>query len=447
MKIKNNNALILTRLKNNEIASKIIHNASWLVGDRVFTLAIGLFVIPFVARYLGPESFGVYNYALAFVTLFTALSTLGLDTLSVKSIIHKEEKEGTILFTSLILRIMGGILLTFLSGVTIRIVAPNEPLVHLLVLIMSFAMIFKSLEVIGYWIEAYQKSKISSLIRMGAYVFSAILKVAVVVLEGSLLHLVLIYTAEALIIGISLLVAYFKNRTSYSKWKFKIQYAKNILSQSWYLILSGLMVMLYMQIDKVMLGAMLADKKELGIYSAATQIATMWYFVPLAVITSFKPVIMRKKLESEKSYLNALQTLYSVVAWIGIVFGLFMIIFSDLIVSILYGQDYSGAATIIVISVWAGTFATLGYARSIWLLTEKLQKYTLVYTLIGLIVNLGLNYLLIPLYTGFGAAIATLIAQIVANILALAFFKRTRMSCVMLIKAFSPKVLGNISKS
>ncbi|WP_235675251.1 flippase [Bacillus mycoides] len=446
MKLKNSSKLFLNHMKGNEIATKIIRNASWLVGDKVVTMIIGVFVMALVARYLGPEKYGIYNYALAYVTLFTALSTLGLETLSVKSIVHKEEEEGTILFTSLVLRVIGGIVLTLFTSIIIRLVAPNEPLVHLLVMIMSFTMVIKSLEVIEYWIQAYQKSKISSLIRIGAYIFSALLKVIFVFFEGNLVHLSLIYMLDSLIIGIALVVAYFKNRTSYTKWKFKFQYAKKILSKSWYLILSGLMVTIYMQIDKVMLGSMLTDKKELGMYSAATQIASMWYFVPLAVITSFQPIIMKKKLDMHENYIGTIQILYSIIAWIGILFGLLVIVFSDFIVSILYGQEYKNAADIITISVWAGTFATLGSARSIWLLVENLQKYTLVYTFVGLIINVGLNYLLIPSYGGFGAAFATLIAQAFTNVVTLAFFKKTRISSIMILKAFSPKYLFKLRK-
>ncbi|UAL47156.1 flippase [Sutcliffiella horikoshii] len=446
MKIKDKIVLLSSRIKDNAILAKTIKNASWLVGDKVFTMAIGILVMALVARYLGPENYGIYNYALAFVTLFTALSTLGLETLSVKIIVQQEEEEGTILFTSLLLRVLGGFFLTLLTSIVIRFVAPNETLVHLLVLVMSFTMIFKSLEVIEYWIQAYQKSKISSLIRMGAYVFSAILKVVFVVLEGSLVHLALIYMSDTLIIGIALVVAYFKHRSSKTKWKFKFLYAKKILSQSWYLVLSGLMVTLYMQIDKVMLGSLLIDKKELGLYSAATQITSMWYFVPLAIITSFKPIIMKKKLENQQSYMNAMQILYSIVAWTGIVFGVIIILSSGFIVSVLYGDEYSSAASIIIISVWAGTFATLGSARSVWLLIEDLQKYTLVYTFAGLIVNVGLNYIMIPVYGGIGASIATLIAQIFANVIILAAFAKTRISSVMITKAFLPKNLFKIRK-
>ena len=437
MKVKSIIALSFERMKGNEVAAKIIRNASWLVGDKVFTMVIGVFVMALVARYLGPERYGLYNYALAFVTLFTAFSTLGLETLSVKSIVHQEEEEGTILYTSLVLRVIGGIFLTFLTSVIIRLVAPNEPLVHLLVMIMSFTMIFKSLEVIEYWIQAHQKSKISSLIRMGAYVFSALLKVAFVLLQGSLVHLALIYMSDALIVGIALVIAYFKNRASRTKWKFKFQYAKKILSQSWHLILSGLMITIYMQIDKVMLGSMLSNKEELGIFSAATQIAGMWYFVPMAIITSFKPVIMSKKIINEKDYLKSVQLLYTIVAWIGIGFGIFILLFSNIIIGILYGPDYLEATNILSVSIWAGTFAMLGTAASTWLVCEGLQKYSTVFVFGGAIANVGLNLILIPILGGYGAAIATLAAQFISNFIIPLFIKKVRYSSIMMLKAFT----------
>lgn len=73
------------------------------------------------------------------------------------------------------------------------------------------------------------------------------------------------------------------------------------MSQSWYLIISGLMITLYMRLDQVMLGYMFPNKGVLGIYSAAVRIAEMWYFVPMAVITSFRPVIMSTRKINEKA--------------------------------------------------------------------------------------------------------------------------------------------------
>ncbi|WP_423188942.1 flippase [Alkalibacterium sp. f15] len=424
-----------------EVVTKIIKNAGWLVGDKIFTMIIGVFVTATIARYFGPEIFGQYNYALSFVALFTAFSTLGLETLTVKSILDKDYDEGTVLCTSLVLRVVGGIFLTVMSSFIIRIIEPNDRELHILVLIMSFAMVIKALEVIEYWIQAYQKAKISSIIRMGAYVITAGLKLALVFFNGNLIHYATIYMFDALIIGIGLIIAYSRNIENKYKWKFDLVYARKILSQSWYLILSGLMVTIYMKIDQVMLGAMMPTKVEVGVYSAAVQVASMWYFVPMAIIVSFKPVIMKKKKTDEKKYIYTVQVLYTIVTWLSIAFGLFILIFSGFIIDLLYGSDFSKAASILSISIWAGTFAMIGTASSTWLVCEGLHKYNTIFVFSGAISNVLLNILLIPYLGGYGAAIATLVSQFIANVITPTFFKEVRVNSIMIFRAFSLFIL------
>lgn len=437
MNTKENIARIKKNVLNSEVAVKIIKNSSWLVGDKVFTMIIGVFVTAIVARYFGPESYGQFNYALSFVTLFTALSTLGLETLTVKAIVDKEHDEGTILCTSLLLRVTGGTILTLLAMFIIKIIEPNEKNLHILVLILSLTMVFKAFEVIEYWVQAHQRSKISSIVRMISYLIIAGFKIGMVLLGGSLIHFALIYMLNVIIIGAGLIIAYFRNREQKFKWKIDITYARTILSQSWYLILSGLMVTLYMQIDKVMLGSIMPSRVEVGIYSAAVNIANLWYFIPLAIIASFNPVIMKKKKTDQESYLKSVQLLYSIVTWISILFGIFILIFSDMIISIVYGSDYIKASSILSISIWAGSFAMLGSASSTWLISEKLHRYKTIFVFSGAIVNIILNYMLIPIFGGHGAAIATLASQFTANIVTPVFFKDVRPNTVMIFKAFT----------
>ena len=444
MNPKENIAKIKSNVLNSEIAVKIIKNSSWLVGDKVFTMIIGVFVTAIVARYFGPESYGQFNYALSFVTLFTAFSTLGLETLTVKAIVDKEQDEGTILCTSLVLRVIGGIILTFIAVILIRLIEPNDSNTHILVFILSLTMVFKALEVIEYWIQAHQRAKISSVVRMTAYVIIAAFKIGMVLLGGNLIHFALIHMLNVIIIGIGLIIAYFRNREEKFKWKVDIDYAKSILSQSWYLILSGLMVTLYMQIDKVMLGSLMPTKVEVGVYSAAVSIASMWYFVPMAIIISFKPVIMSKKKINQNSYLKSVQLLYTIVTWLGIGFAIFVLIFSNPIVNILYGAEYSKAVDILSISIWGGIFAMIGTASSTWLVCEGLQKYNTIFVFSGAITNVLLNAILIPKLGGYGAAIATFLTQFIANIVTPAFFKKTRENTIMIIKGM---IFSSIWKS
>lgn len=436
-KIKQKYRIINNIIVKSYISKKIFENSSWLVGKSIFNMILGVVVTGVVARYFGPNSFGKFNYVVAFISLFTALADLGLESLTVKNIIDESWDEGTILCTSFILRVIGGVLLTITAYSIINIINKNDKDINILVLIMSLSMTFKAFEVIEYWIQAYQKAKISSILRMGTYVLTSILKILLVFFKGSIYVYALIYLLDSVIFGVASIIVYFKIRENNLPWKFNISYAKYILTQSWYLILATIMVSLYNRIDQVMLGIMLTNKSEIGIYSAAVTIAEMWYFVPMAIITSFKPVIMSNKNVSEESYYRSVQLLYNIVTWISLIFGILITIFSKLIVYILYGDKFVKSASILTILVWAGTFAMLGCCRSIWLISEGLQKYSMFYTFIGCVVNIPLNFLLIPKYGAYGTAIATLLAQF-SNIIALSVFKETNISTIMIFKSFSP---------
>ena len=425
------------KIQKSEVALKTIKNSSWLIGDKVFTMIIGVFITAMVARYFGPESYGQFNFSLSIATLFTAFSTLGLETLTVKAIVDKDQDEGVILCTSLVLRIVGGIILTFLAVLLIRLIEPNDSNTHVLVLILSVTMVFKALEVIEYWIEAHQRAKISSIVRILAYVLIAGFKIGMVMFGGTLIHFALIHVLNVIIIGIGLTIVYFRNRVEKFVWKVDFSYAKSMLSQSWPIILSGLMITLYMQIDKVMLGSLMSTKVEVGVYSAAVSIASMWYFIPMAIITSFKPVILSKKKANEESYLKSVQLLYIIIAWLGISFGVLVLIFSSPLINILYGAEYQKASNILSISIWAGTFAMLGSATSIWLIAENLQKYKTIFVFGGALVNVVLNYFLIPITGAYGAAIATLASQFFANIIVPMFFKELRINSIMIYRSFT----------
>ena len=127
-------------------------------------------------------------------------------------------------------------------------------------------------------------------------------------------------------------------------------------------------------------------------------------------------------------------------------FGLLIASSSGFIVGTVYGQEFLRAGPVLAVSVWAGTFAVLGVARSVWLVSENLQRYTIVYSLAGCIINVSLNYIFIPAYGAIGAAYATLCAQAL-NILILALFKDTRGHTFMLLQSFSPAYIVAAIKS
>lgn len=420
-------------MEKNITLKNIFGNSMWQIGEKIITMIFSVFVTSIVARYLGTEDYGFVNYIISIVMLFTTFSTLGMEKITIKDIIEREESEERILGTSFYIRLIGGIVLIFISQITIYILDEKNMLAQLLGLIMGLCMIFRAYEVIEYYLQSQMKLKTISIIRFCSTFFVAILRILVVIFDWGIVGFTATYLFDAIIVAVLLKIWYKKRKKL--KFKFSLEYAKRILSKCWYVAISGLMVTLYMRIDQVMLGSMLDNKTENGIYSAAVRIAEIWYFVPTAIISAFQPAIVMKKKHSEEQYEKTMQRLYDIVAIVGIAFGILITLFGDIAVQILYGDEYKGATSILKISVWAGLFATLGTARSVWLVNENLQKYSLIYTSVGCVTNIVLNYFLIPKIGAKGAAIATLIAQFVTNVLALVPFKKTRKSSTMILKS------------
>ena len=420
-------------MEKNITLKNIFENSMWQIGEKIITMIFSVFVTSIVARYLGTEDYGFVNYIISIVMLFTTFSTLGMEKITIKDIIEREESEERILGTSFYIRLIGGIVLIFISQITIYILDEKNMLAQLLGLLMGLCMIFRAYEVIEYYLQSQMKLKTISIIRFCSTFFVAILRILVVIFDWGIVGFTATYLFDAIIVAVLLKIWYKKRKKL--KFKFSLEYAKRILSKCWYVAISGLMVTLYMRIDQVMLGSMLDNKTENGIYSAAVRIAEIWYFVPTAIISAFQPAIVMKKKHSEEQYEKTMQRLYDIVAIVGIAFGILITLFGDIAVQILYGDEYKGATSILKISVWAGLFATLGTARSVWLVNENLQKYSLIYTSVGCVTNIVLNYFLIPKIGAKGAAIATLIAQFVTNVLALVPFKKTRKSSAMILKS------------
>jgi O-antigen/teichoic acid export membrane protein len=173
-----------------------------------------------------------------------------------------------------------------------------------------------------------------------------------------------------------------------------------------------------------MLGQMIGDK-AVGLYSAATRISEVWYFIPMAIVATVFPAIIKAKKHSEVQYYARLQKLYDLVVVISVAAAIPILLFATPIINTLYGNSYNEAAYVLVLHIWAAPFVMLGIVSSQWFLCEGLQKQIIYRTLSGAIINILLNFLLIPFAGIYGAAIATLASQIFASIIFDMFSKHT----------------------
>ena len=130
-----------------------------------------------------------------------------------------------------------------------------------------------------------------------------------------------------------------------------------------------------------------------------------------------------------------LQKLYDIMVLMALVIALPITFLSDWFIELLYGNPYSEAGSVLTIHIWSGVFVFLGVASSRWLLCENLQIFQTIGAIIGVILNVGLNYMLIPRFGIEGSAWATLISYCVAGYLCLLIWKKTRTTFINLTKS------------
>ena len=412
---------------------KYFANTSWLMGHRVLSLIVALFVGVYVARYLGPERFGLLSYAGSFVGLFTALATLGLDGIVVRELVKTPERRNELIGTAFWLKAGGAILMWACIAAAIPF-THNDVQTNILTIIIAFAVIFQAFNVIDLNYQAEVKSKYVVYARLVQLVVSSITKLIFIWISAPLVWFACVFLLDAVVLAIGLTAVYLENTGTvwYRKWRW--QTAKELLKDSWPLILSGMVISIYMKIDQVMIKEMLGAE-QVGHYAAAVRLSEAWYFVPMAIMSSVFPAIINAKKQSEELYYQRLQKLYDLMVWLAVAIALPTTFLAPWVIRVLYGEPFLPAAGVLSIHIWAGVFVFLGVASGKWLLTENLQVFSTINTTIGAIVNIALNYILIKNMGINGAAISTLISYFIAAYLCLSFFDKTRINFVNLTKS------------
>lgn len=414
-----------TRLTGTRDRQRLVANTGWLLGDRVVRLVVGLAITALVTRHLGPEQFGLLSYAVAVVTLFGAVASLGLDSVVVRDLVRKPQDAPEILGTAIAMRCAGGAAVFCLALALVGALRPGHSAPAQLVAIIAAGSIVQSLEVVDLWFQSQVRSKYAVYARSAAFLLLAAVRVALVAGGAPLVAFALASLAEVTIASAGLAIAYRVTGGRIARWRLSRRRARELLATGWPLAFSGLAVGVYMKVDMVMLGALSGDA-AVGIYSAATRVSELWYFIPLAITTSIAPTITAAKTVDEARYYAQLDRLFHGLALLALLIAVPMTVLSGPLVGALYGPRYADAGPVLALHVWSALFVFLGLAQSCWTVNEGLVRLELARTVAGAASNVALNLVLIPPYGAVGAAAATVISYALSAVALNALHPKTR---------------------
>lgn len=411
---------------------KYFLNTSWLLLEKIIRLVLNFFVTIAVIRYLGPDQFGLYSYAISFYGLFVAFVSLGLESISIRELVKHPEDRDKILGSVFYTQFVGAVIAIFLIIVTL-VITSEELFTSILILIISISSFFQTFNVIDYYFRSEVKAKYSVYVLFTSVLLVSLVKFLLIIIKTPLIYFIIAYAFEFVFNAIGYFVVYHKQKLKIINWKFDKKIAIGLLKDSWPLILSGVVVSIYMKVDQVIIKKML-DNSEVGFYAAAVRLSESWYFIPVAISNAIFPAIVSAKNISKELYQNRLQKLYDILTWIAIGISIPVSIFSSDIIKILYGSRFLPSAPILTIYIWAGVAVFLGVASSQYLVTENFTKISFFRTAIGMVANVVLNILLIPNYGIIGSAFATLISYSLATF-SILLFKKTSYHFLMMLKS------------
>lgn len=403
--------------------SDILNNAKWLILYNIANSIISVFLTAVMSRYLGPDNWGKLSYATSLISIFAAVSNLGIDSILVAEIVNNRKKEGTVIGTALVLKFIASLISFLCLIIFLVVVNNNDKIILIIVLLQGISLLFQGYHLLGEWFLANLCSKYYVIAVLFGVICSSVLKLGLVWENRNVFYFAIVTTIESIVTFFMCFIFFLKVKNF--KLKINANVAKDILNKSWYFIISNIAIVIYTQIDKVMLNNM-TDDYTVGLYSAGSTIAHLWIFVPNAYVNSWKSKILGKWGEKSNEAKIELKRLTRKVMFLCGAFAICVSIAGKLIIYILYGNDYLGSYPIMIILTWASVFAIYGTLGTIWILGEGVNKYSSIRTAIGAIINVVLDFIAIPRFGMCGAAWATLISQICVTCFCMLIWKETR---------------------
>jgi O-antigen/teichoic acid export membrane protein len=402
-----------------------ISNIGWLSMDRIVRMGGALLVGTLVARYLAPAAFGMVSLATAIYLLFNTVSNLGLDYLMVRDVVLHPDEIHEVMGTAFWMKAAASVITTAFAVLFVWLTHPGQLALVAMVALMSVASISQAWDVIDYFFQAKTLSRLTVIPKLIAFLLANVARLLAVYLRLGVMTFVVITAAEMLFGEIGLLVSYRLHQHGIPNWRWNRTRARLMLRQGLPLVAASFLVMVYMRTDQIMLGYFLGER-SVGYYSAAVRISEIWYAIPMLTCNSVMPRLLRALHDDKALYYRRLQGVYNGLALISVSLGLLTLPLSRWMVTFLFGQAYISAAHILNIHIWTGVFVFIGVLGGQQLIHEGLSIVELRRAGAGAMVNLLLNFLLIPRYGIAGSAFATLAAQIMSSYLMDVFSARTR---------------------
>lgn len=397
----------------------IIQNLFWSVMGKMVSLLSGLLVGIIVARYLGPEQYGLMDYVISYVFLFQTFATFGLDAIEIREEARGKEPYQKIIGTAFGLKVFFGVI-CMVAVIITSWQMDADSYTTILVAIYSFVIILNSLSVIRNYFIAIVENEYVVKAEITRTLIGIGIKVLLLCLHAPLILFLTAYMFDFLLVATGYCMAYHVKVGRLREWYFSFSYAKFLLHESFPLLLTNTAVIVYQRIDHVMIGQMI-DKESVGYYSVASRFVEVLIYIPMMLAQTITPILVSVRERNKEEYIHKGQQFMNASLWCSMIAAALTSFLSYWVVMLTFGQIYLPAVAVLQVMSFKAASVALSNTAGAMLVTEGLQRYAIFRDALGCVVCVGLNYLLLPRYGIIAAAWIAIASNVAAGYIADAF--------------------------
>ena len=401
---------------NKLINSSNTKNFSWLFADQFLRIIASILISSLVARKLGVNDYGILSFFIVFISFFHQITGLSYESQIISNVIRFPEKENAYWGTYFYIRIIFSLLLIVVSIFLYKLLKYQNPKISdLIYLIGSLSILFRSFNIFELCFQAKELQFIAIKSRFISFVVINSVKIFVIFLYPNIFIFILIFTLDIFLNSFFVFTSY-KQRFNVNHWVFSNKLCIKILSNSFPLLVSSIMIFLYTKIDLFFVKSLLSEH-DLGIYTVVLNISSFLPIIPMIGYNIFLPVASLKKKNNEIEYVFFLRKLFRYFFIVGLIFSFFVFLFSNYFVTILYGKFYTDAISILKIHVFTNLFICLGVVQNIWLTIENKGYILLIKSVIGFLISIFLNFIFLKQYGLLASAYIAIFVQLISSVL------------------------------
>lgn len=403
------------------ITRNVLKNTFFITFSSIATKIIAFLVAICLARHLGVEYFGKYNFVITYLMMFGFVASFGLEPVVIRETSRDPSLIDKIMDNSILIRFVTSVIAILLAIIFIKIMKfPADATFY--VILTSGVLLFQGLSsLVESLFQSQLKMEYTAVSWILSKIIFGLLVLLVILQEGGLIGIFLAYFASE--VSRTFISFIYSKKFSNFSFNLEIKVCKNLVKESLPFVLGYGLFVLYNRFDILMLSKMQGDL-AVGFYSAAYKLTEPLLFLPSALATTLMPV-MANLFVRDKDKLNYtynLGTKYIFMLMLPITIGGFLL--SDEIISIIYKQAFINSSLVFKILTVTIIFNSLNSIQTALLMSTNKQQLNNLSVSICAALNIILNFILIPKYSYVGAGVATLISLVCLYLLGFYFIHK-----------------------